>query len=269
MDTSWQKQDPNKPLYEDLLWSQPQQKALAGRLLIVGGNVHAIGAPNQAYREAMQAGAGSVHVILPSAARKLLPAQVNINVGFASSTHTGSFAKHAVDELFGYIHTADYTLLAGDFSRNSETAVVFDLVARIGGMQTYVKDAVEYFDANPDALYDRPDTLVVATLAQLQKHCKTMRCTRAITYDMGILAYIQALNELTKTRQAHILTNYHGTLVVSVNGSAITTPLPEDQHIWSVRSAAIASTWWMQNPTKPLEAIATASVIMARNLQAV
>jgi NAD(P)H-hydrate repair Nnr-like enzyme with NAD(P)H-hydrate dehydratase domain len=63
MDTLWQKQASSKPLFDDLLWSRPEQKALAGKLLIIGGNSHAIAAPGEAFMLASKAGAGDIRVV--------------------------------------------------------------------------------------------------------------------------------------------------------------------------------------------------------------
>ncbi|MCA9331385.1 hypothetical protein KC968_00415 [Candidatus Saccharibacteria bacterium] len=44
------------------------------------------------------------------------------------------------------------------------------------------------------------------------------------------------------------------------NGQVISTKLSYDTDIWRVKTATHASVWWMQNPTKPLQAIATSLV---------
>ena len=46
---SLQKQTKAKPFFPDLLWSRPENKFHAGKLLIVGGNAQAALAPAQAY----------------------------------------------------------------------------------------------------------------------------------------------------------------------------------------------------------------------------
>ena len=36
----WHQQINDQPLYPDILWSQPEHKSMAGKLAIVGGNLH-------------------------------------------------------------------------------------------------------------------------------------------------------------------------------------------------------------------------------------
>jgi len=70
--TNWLRQTPDKAAFADLLWSQPQNKRSAGKLLIVGGNLHSFTAVSQSYASATKAGAGSVRVLLPDALQKSL-----------------------------------------------------------------------------------------------------------------------------------------------------------------------------------------------------
>ena len=71
MDRSyWHKQTADQPLFKDLLWSRPENRAQAGKLVIIGGNLHGISAPAEAYRQAEKAGAGSVRVLLPDSLKK-------------------------------------------------------------------------------------------------------------------------------------------------------------------------------------------------------
>ena len=40
----WHKQTAENPLYEDVLWARPENKHGAGKLLVVGGNLHGFAA---------------------------------------------------------------------------------------------------------------------------------------------------------------------------------------------------------------------------------
>jgi hypothetical protein len=69
----WLKQTADAPLFPDLLWSRPENKRLAGKLGIIGGNVHGFAAPAQAQAAAEAAGAGLTRVVLPQHVKSLLP----------------------------------------------------------------------------------------------------------------------------------------------------------------------------------------------------
>src|ERR1700749_1211633 len=115
----WHKQTTDKPLYPELLWSRPENKRFAGKLLIIGGSLHGFTAPAQAYAEALKAGIGSARVLLPDALQKTIGTVLEAGE-FAPSTPSGSFSKQALAEALELSQWADGVLLAGDFDRNSE-----------------------------------------------------------------------------------------------------------------------------------------------------
>jgi NAD(P)H-hydrate repair Nnr-like enzyme with NAD(P)H-hydrate dehydratase domain len=54
--TNWLKQTSDKPVFPDLLWSRPENRKYAGKLLIIGGNKHGVAAPGIAFSAAQKAG---------------------------------------------------------------------------------------------------------------------------------------------------------------------------------------------------------------------
>ena len=66
----WKRQG-TKPLFEELEWNKPERRDQAGRLLIVGGNVHALGAPAKSYELALQTGIGAAKIALPDKTKNL------------------------------------------------------------------------------------------------------------------------------------------------------------------------------------------------------
>src|SRR2546421_5249379 len=115
--TYWHKQTAEQALFPDLLWSRPETKKFAGKLLIVGGNAHSFVAPATAYTESTAAGAGTARVLLPDHLQKtvgkLFPA-----ADFAASTPSGGFSQKALAELLELSNWSDGVLLAGDLGRN-------------------------------------------------------------------------------------------------------------------------------------------------------
>ena len=259
--TFWHKQV-SKPLFPDLLWSKPENKQHAGKLLIIGGHAHGFAAPAQAYTIAEKTGIGIARVLLPDHLRsQLTKLQGNtLAAEFAPSTPSGGFATLAVAEMLGASAWADGVLLAGDFGRNSETAVVLEkLVSKNSGIMTATKDAVEYFLNAPAAVIDRANTCFVLTMAQLQKLATSAKFSHAITFGMDLLQLVDTLHEFTTKHRLHIIVKHHATILVAVNGQVSTTATklgPEDS--WRVVTASAAAVWWLQNPNKPYEALTTA-----------
>ena len=257
--TWWHRQAPEKPLHPDLLWSRPQNKRQAGKLLIVGGNVHGFAAAGEAYSQAIKAGIGTARVLLPDSLQKTI-GKVFEAGEYAPSTPSGSFAQTAQGELLELAAWADSVLLAGDFGRNSETAIVLEkFVDKYNGRLTLTKDAVDYFIKTPSALLDRVDCLLVPSFAQLQKLAIKASLTTVLTFSMDFLRLVDALHELTDKYQAGIIIKHLQTIFVALNGEVSTTKLDEDLETWRVATATRAAVWWLQNPGKPFEAM-TASL---------
>jgi ADP-dependent NAD(P)H-hydrate dehydratase / NAD(P)H-hydrate epimerase len=182
----WHRQTTDAPLFPDLLWSRPENKLYAGKLLIVGGNAHGFAAAAEGYNYAHKAGIGSGRVLLPDAllknVSKLFP-----EAEFAPSTPSGSFASSALGELLPMAHWADGILLAGDLGRNSETAILIEsFLRKHSGQVTLTKDAIEYVTAQPTLVADRENTLLVLSFSQLQKLAISLKFSSAFTSDMGL-----------------------------------------------------------------------------------
>jgi hypothetical protein len=254
--TYWQKQG-SEPLFPDLLWSRPERRSAAGKLLIIGGNVHAFAAPAEAFMQAQQAGIGTVRVVLPDATKKLVGKLLE-HLEYAPSTPSGSFGQKSLAELLDLAAWSDGVLMAGDIGRNSETAILLEkFVAKYPGQLTITKDSADYIVSSPEIVLHREYTLLVLSFAQLQKLASKAGFTSAFTFDMDILRFVSTLHEFTQTYAPHIIVKHHDQMHCAVNGAVVSTKLAEDTDIWRVKTAAHASVWWLQSPSKPLESLAT------------
>jgi hypothetical protein len=258
--TYWHKQTADSPLFPDLLWSRPENKRQAGKLLIIGGNAHGFAAPAEAYAAAEKAGAGTVRVILPDSLRKTVGRGFPAGE-FAPSTPSGSFSQKALAELLDGARWADAVMLAGDFGHNSETAILLEKFAQdYKGPLALTQDAADYFTSAGEIIIQRPKTLLALSFAQLQKLAKNAHFTTPFTFDMDLLRLVDALHEFTRKYTPQIIVKHRPTMFAAVGGQVSTTKLDKDPEIWRVRIAASATVWWLQNPNKPFEALATSSI---------
>ena len=258
--TYWHKQTIDKPLFPDLLWSRPENRAFAGKLFIAGGNAYGFAAAAEAYQAAGKAGIGTCRVLLPDSLQKTVGRTFEAGE-YAPSTPSGSFASNALAEFLEAADWADGSLLAGDVGRNSETAILFEqFVQKYTGQLTLTKDAADYFTGVPQLLIERPDTLLVVSMAQLQKFAVSAKFTSAFTFDMDLLHLVEALHEFTTQHGLFIIIKHLDTICAAVKGQVSTTKLASEKQIWRVVTAAHASVWWLQNPSKPFEALTTALV---------
>lgn len=254
----WVKQTADKPLFEDLIWSRPQQKAQAGKLLIIGGNSHGFAAPAEAYTQATGAGVGLTRVLLPDAVKKLAGALLE-TVDYAPSTPSGSFSQEALGVCLELASWADGVLLAGDFGRNSETAILLEkFVSKYKGSLVITGDAADYFLSTPLEVLERPETTLVLTIAELQKMGVGAGIATPILFSMDLLQLVDALHFMTIRYPANIVVKHLGNIFVARGGKVSTTKLEKDEKIWRVSTAARAAVWLIQNPSKPFEALTTA-----------
>lgn len=258
--TYWHRQTSDKPLFPDLLWSQPENRRHAGKLLVVGGNAHGFAATAEAFAAAEKAGAGTVRAALPDSLQKTVGRTFPAGE-YTPSTPSGSFAQRSLGELLNMAQWSDAVLLAGDFGHNSETAILLEKFAKdYTGILALTQDAVDYFTSAHEAIINRPDTLLVLSFAQLQKLASAAHFLKPFTFDMDMLHLVEALHEFTTEHPINIIVKHLPTLFVAAGEQVSTTKLNEDMEIWRVATAARATTWWMQNPGKPFEALTTSLI---------
>jgi len=252
----WLKQDPKKPLYEDLIWSKPSSKMAAGKLLIIGGNNNGFTSPAMCYTNALQAGAGSVKVLLPEVLQKIVGKTLE-DAEFAPNNTSGSFSKQAVSAFLDLANWSDGVLLAGDFSNNSETSTLIEnFTEKYSGQITFYGDAIDLAVNNPHMILNRENTLIVLDFSKLQKLLINSLFARPLKSTMNLNSYIETLSEYTKRFKPIILSEFNGNIVLGEKGKVITTKTESEISIYPAKAAV----WWMQHPSKSLPAIASAIV---------
>jgi ADP-dependent NAD(P)H-hydrate dehydratase / NAD(P)H-hydrate epimerase len=257
-DTTWLKQSKDQPLFKDLLWSRPETKARAGKLLIVGGSAHGFKAPATAYNLAMKAGAGSLKVLLPASLRSTVGKYIEDAI-YCPSNKSGGFARESLAEFIDYAAWADLTLLCGDFGHNSETAILLESLSQDHkGPICLSGDSLDSFLANPLTILDRPNTLIVSNLGTLQKLVLKSNSPKAITSSLSLIQLVEVLGELTKNHAAAIITDHLEHLIVALSGKVSTTSYDRQIKDWTLNTATYTSVWWLQNESRPFEALTTA-----------
>jgi NAD(P)H-hydrate repair Nnr-like enzyme with NAD(P)H-hydrate dehydratase domain len=255
--TSWLRQTKDNPAFADVLWSRPENKRYAGKLMIAGGHTQSFSAPSRAFAAASKAGAGTVRILLPNSLQKTLGRGFP-EAEFAASTPIGSFSRKALELFLDLAGWSDGVLLAGDFGKNSETAVLLDdFATEYGGILTLYGDSLDYFVSDSKMLINRPDTIITATFSQLQKLASPYTALRQ-TADLATV--VNLLSDWSSSINLEIITEHSGQVIVCCNGRVSTTPVSFSQDI-----AAYASVWRLQQPDKPFEALTTAAWDFARD----
>ena len=255
----WHKQTKAQPLFPDFVWSRPENRAFAGKLLIIGGNMHGFAAPAEAYAESVKAGIGTARALLPDAIKKFVGILIE-NADFTPSTPSGSFSQKSLAEWLAQGMWADGTLFAGDLGRNSETAIVIEkYLQKIQNITVLTRDAADYVISAPQSIAERSNTLLVVSLSQLQRLATATGFHRPVTFSMDMLRLVDWLHEYTARYGTHIIVRHLHTTFVAVNGQVSTMPATGSKpEIWRLKTATHAAVWWVQNPERPFEALTTA-----------
>lgn len=254
----WVRQTAGQPAFIDIQWSRPENKKHAGKLLIIGGNLHGFSAPASAYNQAEKSGIGTARVLLPDAIHKIV-GKFLPEASYGPSTPSGSFASRSLADWLEQSAWADGVLIAGDLGRNSETAIVMEgFLSKYQGKITLTKDAVDYVVAAPQTALDQMETTLVLSFAQLQKLATNARFTTAFTFDMDLIRLVDALHQFTAENPIQLIVKHLDMIIVAVGGQVSTTKLTTDLPIWRVTTAATAAVWWLQHPTQSFQALTTA-----------
>lgn len=255
----WVKQTHGKPLFPDIEWQKPEQKSLAGKLLIIGGNKLGFAAVAQAYNDALKAGVGECRVILPDSLKPVVDSQA-FDCLFVPSNPSGGMSKDGLDTILAGVAWADGVLLIGDTGRNSETAITLEtLLGKTNKLSVVTRDAVDLLRANSAQLLARSNTVLIVTLAQLQKLFQAVYYPKTILFSMQLTTLAETLHKFTITYPATIVVFHQNQLLVAKDGQVSSTPWEEPLLIWRGSVASKAAVYAVQHQAKVFQAL-TASL---------
>lgn len=250
---NWQTQSRDQPLYPDLLWSRPQNKRQAGKLLIIGGHGQQFSAVARSYEAAHKAGAGTVRVVMPASLEKT--AAMVPGVQFAAANQIGSFAKNALAELLDSADWADGVLLSGDLGKNSETTATIDsFLSKNEKLAVIGNSSVQSIGLSLKELTDMDNIDLILDFTNLQKLGSQLKLEKPFVSTMTNNSLAEALGGLSQKIKANIVISSEGQAWTASKGGVVNTKTGatlEDL-------AAYCAVWHMQNPGKPLQALSTA-----------
>lgn len=254
--TYWQKQEPGKQLFPDVEWSKPERRDQSGKLAIIGGNKLGFAGVGEAYSQTLETGVGEVRVLLPDILKKTIPATMT-DVIFGASNPSGGLAKDAFQEMQALGEWASGVLLIGDAGRNSETAIVYeDFIREYKGPLVITRDVIDLIKNSSQLLVERPETMLVISFAQLQKLFQVVYYPKILTFSMQLAQLVEAVHKFTITYPVSIVVLHQDTLVIAHNGEIVTQPWDNPMAIWRGTVAARAASYWLWNPSTPLQSIA-------------
>jgi NAD(P)H-hydrate repair Nnr-like enzyme with NAD(P)H-hydrate dehydratase domain len=256
----WKKQLPGSPLYSDIEWSKPETRALSGKLGIIGGNQLGFAGVAEAYTTAIKSGVGQARVLLPDVLKKTMPKTITDTV-YAPTNMSGSLTKDAISDMMSLGAWADEILLIGDAGRSSETAIVYEqFIETYTGKLIITRDAIDLVKNSARELIERPDTMLIASFAQLQKLFQSVYYPKVLTFSMQLTQLIEAVHKFTISYPVTIAVLHKDFLIIAHDGNVVSTEWDNPMAIWRGVVASKIAAYWLWNTKKPLEAAATAIV---------
>jgi NAD(P)H-hydrate repair Nnr-like enzyme with NAD(P)H-hydrate dehydratase domain len=256
---NWLRQT-EEPLFPDILWSRPENKRHAGKLLIIGGHKQSFNAVSAAYSAALKAGIGTARVILPDKLQKTV-SKLFPEAEYAPSNEIGSFSRQALAVLMDAASWADGVLLAGDFGRNSETAILLEsFTSNYNGKMALAGDTLDYFQSQPGTIAERKNTLIITSLPQAQK----LASPDLIQQKADFIKVVEQVQQwVVKTKICAVTVHSNQVIVAcgqQISATAFKTAIPDEV------LSAYSAVWFLQQPAKPFKAVTTAAFESTRRI---
>jgi hypothetical protein len=251
-DTFWYKQG-EKPLFEEILWSRPERRDQAGKLLIIGGSKQGFALAASAYQAALTAGVGRARLILPSSLHNLPVFQSIPDVVFAKNTSTGALGNDSWEEIAAGLSWADWTLITGDTGHNPETAQLIQRITESKVPLTIASTATEVIMTDTASLAQRQQTLLILEFNVLQKFFIRTGGSQALTSDMGLVKLVEILHGFTGSKGVSIVTKLENHILVASGGKISSTK----SNLRPDELSAKMSVFALQNKNKLFEALTT------------
>lgn len=252
----WQTQAAGAQLFPDIEWNKPEQRALAGKLLLIGGNKLGFAAVAAAYETAQKAGVGDCKAVLPDILKKSL--DPSFDCVYLPTNPSGGFSKDAVQDLRAYVNWSAGMLLIGDAGRNAETAMLYEHLTASDRWVVITRDALDLVRSQANQWLDNPSVCAVATFAQLQKIFQEVHYPKMLLFRMQLAQLVEVLHKFTITYPAKIATLHQGHLIVASDGQVSTTPCDDALVIWRGTVATKIAVNLIQHPQAPFEAMTAA-----------
>ena len=260
MNPNWLKQSVDKPLFDSLLWSRPENKQFAGKVAIIGGNLHGFAKTVNSYQLLLDAGLGQVTVLLPKPIQKII-GHISTDLVFCPSTDSGSFGSESLDSLLDYSAPSDGIFLSGELSSNSETLIVFEkLISRILQPIIITDDSIDLILHLDLSIANRQNMIYIGALDKIQKLATKLKYPVPITSSIVLSNLVEIVQKISAEYKISLATIHEGFVVVSSNGQVSTTKIEDSKNQDVFRLVHHCVAWVIQNPNLKFEALCCAAV---------
>jgi NAD(P)H-hydrate repair Nnr-like enzyme with NAD(P)H-hydrate dehydratase domain len=260
MNPYWLKQTVDKPLYDNLLWSRPENKLQAGKIVVIGGNINSFAKTVNSYQLLISAGVGQVTILLPKPIFKVI-GQISTDLIFCPSTDSGSFSSQSLDNFIDYTSSADGIFLSGELSNNSETLILIEkLINRVNKPIILSDDSIDLALHFDNSLLNRNNMIYVGNLDKFQKIFSKLNSTDAITSNISLSDLVRVMKNFSQKNLVSLVTIYNDYVVVASQGQVSTTLInkPIDRDIFKLVHHCVC--WIIQNPETKFQALSCSAI---------
>lgn len=213
-------------------FERPDQRQLAGKLLIVGGHANAFFSIAKAAQVASEAGMGEVLTVLPDSLEKKIPKAEGIR--FLKSEAAGGFAKDDKTELVELMQGVDASLILGDMGKNTEVKELLSglLTEENKKPMMLIRDSVELAldsDSFEDWLQHENAELFL-TIGQLKKLLQTIYYPKVLNLTMPLVQVVEILHKLTLSYDATIAVLQSEQILLAQGGRVLTVALKDTKY---------------------------------------
>ncbi|MBW4061990.1 hypothetical protein HJC99_05460 [Candidatus Saccharibacteria bacterium] len=253
----------DSPLFPAILFNRPVTRGGAGRLLIAGGHTGELSQPTALFALAGAAGAGECLVALPDALLKLLAGTPSTT--FVASSPSGSLGREALGRLLELSEDMEAVALGVSLSSNSETAILIDrFIGETVRPVIAFDEAITLSLSNPHTLLKSADNLLVLTMPQVFKLADQLGVAVQIRPGGGLINKLEIVASVSAQMAASMLV-YGTEIIIAVPGQPlIVTPTDYRLSLYPAAYYALASVFWMQNPARRREGLATGAFILGQ-----
>jgi ADP-dependent NAD(P)H-hydrate dehydratase / NAD(P)H-hydrate epimerase len=257
----YQKQT-QQPLFADILWNRPINRAAAGTLLIVGGHSRDFSLVQSFYQTAIASGIGRCRVILPDSLRSLLAGTPD--TVFVPGNASGALAREALGLIVQMAEEAQAVAIGVNLSSSSETTVLVEALLEKLTIPIILHDeGLNVIKHHPQVATSRADCLIIANMQQVFKLSGWLGLPIAIRTEGGVVNKVEIMAELAQAGRCNYLLSGRDMITAAENQISLTATVSAMDFFQSATYGA-ASVFWAQNRQRPFAGLTTAAYVLAQ-----
>lgn len=199
---------------------RPEQKALAGKIAVIGGNENSFAPIIKFANTAKEAGIDQVKAILPAAlSTKINPAVKAEGLVFVGDKKAQGFEAGAIASAKQELGGLDYVVWAGEMGR-SQGAKEFlrDLIGDSSREALLTRDAVDLALEGAEKWLEQDNMLLILSLAQLKKLAQVIYYPKMLNLTMPLNQIVEFLHKFTLSYPVKIMLLAAGQVNIAQNG---------------------------------------------------